>query len=237
MLMISFIFMVFIGLGNKIFQKLMTIPMYNYPNFVNLLTTFWYVPLSFAYIVPMARAGRIPREQMDMPKKPFAIMGILDAIAGIMQVFSATYLDGALLILLSQAAIPISMIMSRIILKVTYKNYQYCGAVVVAGGIACVLGPHLTGSGGSKTIIWALVMIFSCVPMCLSSIYKEIALGETDLDPVFLNGWIAIFQFIASIILAVPSALASDPIVYPDGLPRNLWQGLKCYFGMNSING
>jgi hypothetical protein len=39
-LMIAFISMVFVGLGNKVFNKLMTIPMYNYPNFLNLLTTF-----------------------------------------------------------------------------------------------------------------------------------------------------------------------------------------------------
>ena len=40
MLMLSFLSMVVIGLFNKIFQKLETIPMRNYPNFLNLLTTF-----------------------------------------------------------------------------------------------------------------------------------------------------------------------------------------------------
>jgi CRT-like, chloroquine-resistance transporter-like len=40
MLLITFVSMVFIGLGNKVFNKLMTIPMHNYPNFLNLLTTF-----------------------------------------------------------------------------------------------------------------------------------------------------------------------------------------------------
>ena len=40
MLAVVFVLMLFIGLGNKIFNKLMTIPMYNYPNFLNLLTTF-----------------------------------------------------------------------------------------------------------------------------------------------------------------------------------------------------
>ena len=32
MLVLSFVAMIFVGLGNKIFQKLETIPMYNYPN-------------------------------------------------------------------------------------------------------------------------------------------------------------------------------------------------------------
>ena len=34
MLVISFVAMIFIGLGNKIFQKLETIPMYKYVNIV-----------------------------------------------------------------------------------------------------------------------------------------------------------------------------------------------------------
>lgn len=35
-----FLSMVVVGLGNRVFNKLMTIPMYNYPNFLNILTTF-----------------------------------------------------------------------------------------------------------------------------------------------------------------------------------------------------
>jgi hypothetical protein len=118
MLAIYFGLMVFIGLGNKIFNKLMTIPMHSktpcyyilfcivstcpvdYPNFLNLLTTSMYVPVCFAYIIPMARNGGIPKEQLDLPYKPFAVMGGLDAIAGIMQVFAATYLPGPIIILM-----------------------------------------------------------------------------------------------------------------------------------------
>lgn len=62
MLVTVFIGMVFIGLGNKVFNKLMTIPMYNYPNFLNLLTSFVYIPVCFAYIIPMAKYGHIPQE-------------------------------------------------------------------------------------------------------------------------------------------------------------------------------
>lgn len=34
MLIVSFVAMIFVGLGNKIFQKLETIPMYKYVDFV-----------------------------------------------------------------------------------------------------------------------------------------------------------------------------------------------------------
>lgn len=60
--------------------------MYNYPNFLNLLTTFYYIPFSFVYIIPAIKKGWIGPEQLAVPKRDFAVMGFLDCIAGIMQV-------------------------------------------------------------------------------------------------------------------------------------------------------
>lgn len=52
------------------------------------------------------------------------------------------------------------------------------------------------------------VQVLSCIPMCLSSVYKEKALGDDDMDVIYLNGWVAVFQFMASLLFAVPSAYA-----------------------------
>lgn len=231
-LMFVFLGMVVIGLGNKVFNKLMTIPMHNYPNFLNLLTSFVYIPVCFAYIIPMARYGYIPEEQFQVPKRTFAIMGALDAMAGLLQIFGSTYLPGPLIILLLQAAIPVSMVISKYLVNASYNMYQYIGALIVAAGIMIVLVPSITGGG---SVLWAIMLIVSTVPMALSSVYKEIALGETELDAVYLNGWVAVFQFAFSLVLAVPSALASDPPVAIPDLPANMWGGMKCYFGYNSV--
>jgi len=315
-LVVSFLLMIAIGSGNKVFQKLQTIPMQNYPNFLNLWTTFMYIPFSLAYILPVSRFGlfdnAITAEHLSMPKAPFAIMGLLDSLAGIMQTFAAVYLPGPLLVLLPQAAIPISMALSKRVLHERYKCLQYVGAAVVMAGILVVLEPVITqrhapsyvcaafdeeqycttcqtettedaclshriddtDDGGVptflkgsisnstndmddedvvchwipanesashmanavSTLIWSLVVILSCVPMTLSSVYKEIALGgETDLDPILLNGYIAGFQFLFSLVLSVPAGMASSPPVYPSEVPLNLWNGLKCYAGIGSI--
>lgn len=152
-----------------------------------------------------------------------------------------------------QSAIPISMAISRYLLNATYNKWQYGGAIVVAIGIIIVLVPSMQGGDGDSIVIWSIVLIlsgtvndvqhavfeththvmscyFTCssrtaIPMTLSSVYKEIALGETELDPVFLNGWIAIFQFLLSIPLSIPAAIAGEPRVYPDKLPDNLYNG------------
>jgi len=47
--------LVVVGCVNKVLAKLVTEPMANYPNALNLLTTAVYVPLSYAYVFPVAR--------------------------------------------------------------------------------------------------------------------------------------------------------------------------------------
>lgn len=43
-------------------------------------------------------------------------------------------------------------------------------------------------SGGGQELVWSMVLVASCLPMALSSVYKEMALGESELDPIYLNG-------------------------------------------------
>jgi drug/metabolite transporter (DMT)-like permease len=276
---------------------------YNYPNFLNLFGNFMYIPICFAYIVPTSKFGwfnnSITPEQLALPKRPFAIMGALDCLAMSMQIFASVYLPGTLLVLLPQAAIPLSMIFSRYLLHERYGVRQYLGAMVVLAGILIVLEPVITlrhapeyyceavnvhndcticqveatedacrshknetpeflwdgddsnNSGGmcdwlpfdeaSKDTeflisVWSLVMIASCVPMTLSTVYKQMALGDgTDLDPIYLNGWIAVFQFCFSLVLAFPAGMSSSPSVSPLDLPRNVWDGIQCYLGHGTV--
>lgn len=203
--------------------------------------SFRQIPVSFAYILPMIRYGSaITPEQRSVPKRKFAVMGGLDSVAGILQVFAATYLGGSLIILLGQAAIPVSMVISSLLLKTKYSVYQYIGAVTVTLGLLVVLGAgDSSGSGGGADshliVFWSVVMIISCVPMCLSSVYKEKALGETELDAVYLNGWIAIFQFSIAVPLTVPAAMFGETPVRPSELLANLSAGLKCYMGHDTV--
>ena len=53
-------------------------------------------------------------------------------------------------------------------------SLQYIGAVVVAVGLVIVLLPTFEHSSNQKSrnpILWSFVLMFSCVPMCLSRYY------------------------------------------------------------------
>ena len=312
-----------------------------------VLFSFIYVPLCFAYILPVGAFGllhnAIPPHVSSMNKRPFAIMGFYDCITGILLTFAAVYLPGSLLILLPQAAIPISMILSNKIKGERYASYQIWGAFVVVLGILVVLEPLITqrhvadytcvafdeeeycsvcmeelteggclshrtmagrnstsmddagdggdasapgdqngihflwsyltqsnnssstsplapgddhdgmvcqwipteaaqqsSSSGSTTntiLLWSVMTILACIPMTLSSIYKEMTLtGVNSIDPIFLNGWVAIFQFMFSLVLSIPAGMTSRPPVTPQELPSNIWDGFKCYVGISTIS-
>jgi hypothetical protein len=241
LLAISFIAMIVIGLGNKIFGVLMYVPMGNYPLFVNMLTTFVYLPVCFAYIWPMMKWGTtITPEAVAIPQYKFAIMGCLDSIAGIMQSLAVNFIaNGSLFILLGQAAIPVSMVISYWLLKTKYTLSQYVGAAVVALGVIIALIPFFVdpsgdnNSHGSNVWLWSIVNILSAIPQCLSSVYKEKALGEVEIDPIYLNGWVAVYQFIASFPLLIPSAPASN--IGVEQVPQNLLDGASCLAGVNTL--
>ena len=231
-----------------------------YPLFINLLTTFWYIPVSLAYIIPMQkyRPDVITPEARAVPQKVWAVMGLLDSIAGVMQALALDKLtNGGLITLLLQSAIPLSMLITWIFLRTKYSRSQFVGAFIVILGLVAALIPTFTGSDSSSdanssgnpsaafTLAWSAVLVASCIPMCLSSVYKEKALGDTEIDAIYLNYWfvclfcflispfhvpayspcvilhicctpiydacrVAVYQFVFSFPLLIPSAYASE---------------------------
>jgi drug/metabolite transporter (DMT)-like permease len=201
-----------------------------------------YLPTSWLYV--WFYWSKLTDDEKAIPWYKWAIMGTLDSIAGILQSLGVAFVSsGTLVTLLLQAAIPASMIISRVILGKRYKVHNYVGAFAVIVGIIVVLLPKLVSpdpdSGNTPPapgglITWALVLLLSCVPMALSSVYKELALGDADCDPWHMNGQVALYQFIVSIVLLYPSAIA-------EGVPaQDLWQnigdGFKCLGGTNSLS-
>ncbi len=214
----------------------------NYPLFVNQLTTFAYLPTSLLYVIPMSmyRPDVITPEARAIPQKVWFIMGFLDSLAGVMQSLAVDkILSGSLTVLLLQSAIPVSMLISKLFLRTSYRASQYVGALVVLVGLAAALGPTLAqgtgGEGAADTAIWSSVLILSCVPMCLSSVYKEKALGDTEIDAIYLNFWVAVWQFVLGFPLLLPMAPASNLPISQIG--SNLLNGARCYAGFNSMDG
>lgn len=167
-------------------------------------------------------------------------MGLLDSLAGIMGVFAVNYItNSSIIVLVQQSAIPISMVISSVSLGARYTTNQYVGAAVVILGIIAVLVPSFFSTtaavpGEAPQLPWIALLILACIPMCLSSVYKEKALGEVDIDVIYLNGWVAVFQVIAAIPLCFPSAFVTGLAM--DEIWPNMYDGFLCWFGIDSIS-
>ena len=66
-----------------------------------------------------------------------------------------------------------------------------------------------------------------------SSYHLTINLGELEIDVVYFNGWVAIYQFIVTILLIVPGAYGSS-LTWRD-IPNSITDGASCYVGTNTI--
>ena len=237
-LLILFLIMLIIGTINRVFSKLLTIPMHNYPLTVNITICLIYCLFYSCYVFPTLYFGSgISDEEQLIPKYKFAIMGGLDSISSIMQGFAFNYIaSGSLLILLMQSAIPVSMIITKIWLQTKYKWYHYGGAAVVLTGLVIALIPSLTNVDNDNQVqlIWSAVLVASCIPQGISAVYKEKIIAEHNMNGLYLNACISVFQLLFTLVLAAPSAY-TQPHLTAAQMPQNVWNGFKCMVGQNSV--
>lgn len=79
--------------------------------------------------------------------------------------------------------------MSIIFLKTKYLKTQYAGALVIMAGVAVVIVPTIVAGGSSdNSVVFNLIFLLSTLPQAFSSIYKELAFGDIDLDVNYLVG-------------------------------------------------
>lgn len=106
-------------------------------------------------------------------------------------------------------------------------------------------------------IVWSVLLMASTVPMALSAIYKQrfmrsvsttspvrpesmtgIGASTHQLPPapaLYVSGWIAVFQFLWSLAIALPAGMMASPKVQPWHMPENLFNGMLCYAGKGVI--
>jgi hypothetical protein len=89
------------------------------------------------------------------------------------------------------------------------------------------------GQGGGP-VLWDFIFFLATVPMALSAVYKQIAFESVDLDVWWLNGWVAVFQFVVGLTYAPLAAVMTG--LPTDQIRGNIWDGLRCFImGTNFI--
>merc|ERR1719440_1896758 len=98
-------------------------------------------------------------------------------------------------VMLQQAVIPFSIILSMLLLKARYHYFQYFGAAVIVCGVIVSKWNTIFGAADPNDVDdrlgFNLIFVCAGIPMALSSVYKEIAFSGIDLDINLLQGWVA----------------------------------------------
>eukprot|EP01103_Thecamoeba_quadrilineata_P016233 TRINITY_DN536_c0_g1_i1.p1 TRINITY_DN536_c0_g1~~TRINITY_DN536_c0_g1_i1.p1 ORF type:complete len:512 (-),score=34.41 TRINITY_DN536_c0_g1_i1:663-2198(-) len=336
-LLVYMLLLIFSGTTNRVTFKLMQYSLINYSYFVSQFTTFVFIPINFTVIfAKQAFTNQITPEMTSFPKYKFAVIGLLDSLAGLLLVVGGVQVPGMMQNLLIQGAVPMTMICSIIFLrnlgctkccsvrqvllvssrekkwkrflayffkisfrgrfeekalntegsprecssfvvaagdtfsaaevlrletegrfdeiierarasgqpivfhsestpwKAHLKSYysiiQYLGATIIMSGllVTCIGGSQSGSSVGP--IFWDLVFFSATIPLALSGVYKEIAFAEVnDMDVWYLNGWVALFQFLIGILYAPLAAVMNQPPLSVSEIPKNLFEGFMCF--------
>ncbi|CAN0905387.1 Protein CLT3, chloroplastic [Linum grandiflorum] len=155
---------VVLGVGNRVLYKLALVPLKQYPFFLAQLATFGYVLVYFTILHFRHQAGIITNEMLSLPKGPFVLVGILEALGAaagmaaggnrcdhfspscciaslyVKQLSCSSRpkfanLSGASIPVLSQTFLVWQILMSFVFLGRRYKVNQLLGCFLVAAGV------------------------------------------------------------------------------------------------------
>eukprot|EP00899_Mesostigma_viride_P001727 jgi/Mesvir1/11555/Mv17929-RA.1 len=241
------------GTTNRVAFRIMQYPSMNYAYFNTqfLSLMVWLIFSAVVAIKLVLKTGDITDEHRAFPKWKFAVIGLLDALQGILICVAGKEVPGMMQNLLLQGLVPTTMLFSLFMLKpedlrwshhfrTFYRWPQYLGAIVVLSGIVISAWPSLVdGNRPSHNrtgpLLFDLLFFSACIPTALSSVLKEIMFNSTeDMDVWYVNAWIAFFQTLLGLPNAFLAARMMD-IRFED-IPRNVEDGFTCMaFGENHI--
>jgi len=109
---------ILIGTGNRVSFKIMQYATINYGYFISQVTTFIFIPINFIVIgLLLVFTDKITPEMRTFPQYKFAVMGLLDALQGLLIVVGGLYVPGIMQNLLLQGCVPVTMLFSIFILR------------------------------------------------------------------------------------------------------------------------
>ncbi|KAM7273977.1 hypothetical protein ACFE04_028641 [Oxalis oulophora] len=229
-IVVAAVMTVVLGVGNRVLYKLALVPLKHYPFFLAQLATF-------------GSAGIVTDEMLSMPKAPFIIVGLLEALAAATGMAAGAILSGASIPILSQTFLVWQILLSIIFLGRRYKFNQLLGCFLVAIGVVITVASGSSGGHSLKevSIFWSVLMIISFLLQAADTVVKEMIflnaarqLKGGSIDLFVVNSYGSAFQALF-IFLLLPflSKLWGVPFIQ---LPSYLKDGAACFLNINSLS-
>lgn len=243
-IVIAAAFTVIFGVGNRVLYKLALIPLKRYPFFLAQLATFGYVIVYFSILYLRYNAGVVTDEMLSMPKGPYLVAGLLEALGAATGMAAAAILSGASIPILSQTFLVWQILLSIIFLGRRYKTNQLFGCFLVTIGVIITVasGSNAGSSLKAAGIFWSLLMIVSFLFQAADTVLKEIIfldaarqLKGRTIDLFVVNSFCSAFQ--AVFILALLPVLSKLWGIPFSQLPSYLRDGTACFLNFGTLSG
>nr|GMD67466.1 protein CLT3, chloroplastic-like [Ipomoea batatas] len=234
---------VILGVGNRVLYKLALVPLKQYPFFLAQLATFGYVIVYSSILFLRYHAGKVTNEMLSLPKTPFLVVGLLEALGAASGMAAGAILSGAAIPVLSQSFLVWQLVLSYIFLGRRYSFNQLFGCFLVAMGvIITVASGSSAGSIMEAGIFWSLLMIVSFLFQAADTVLKEIIFLDAarklkggTVDLFVVNTFGSAFQAVfISLLLPFLSKLWGIPFFQ---LPTYVKDGAACFLNLGTIQG
>uniref|UniRef100_A0A6N2L333 Uncharacterized protein n=2 Tax=Salix viminalis TaxID=40686 RepID=A0A6N2L333_SALVM len=233
---------VVLGVGNRVLYKLALLPLKHYPFFLAQLATFGYVIVYFTILHIRHRAGIVTDEMLSMPKAPYVIVGLLEALGAATGMAAGAILSGASIPILSQTFLVWQILLSTIFLGRRYKVNQLLGCFLVAVGVIITVASGSSGGSLKEVgIFWSLLMMFSFFLQAADTVLKEVIFLDAakqlkggSVDLFVINSYGSAFQALfVCLLLPFMSKLWGIPF---SQLPNYLKDGAVCFLNIGSLS-
>ncbi|KAH0936802.1 hypothetical protein HID58_004263 [Brassica napus] len=230
------------GVANRVMYKLALVPLKQYPFFLAQLSTFGYVAVYYSILYFRYRAGTVTDEMLSVPKMPFLIAGVLQALAAAAGMAATANLSGPSTTVLSQTFLVWQIFFSIIFLRRRYSVNQILGCTLVALGVVVSVA---SGSGAAHSlkeagVFWILLMVLSYLFQGADTVLKEVIfidsqkrLKGASLDLFIVNSYGSAFQAICiALLLPFLSKLWGIPF---NQLGSYLKDGAACFLNIGTM--
>lgn len=239
-LWVNFILCIIVGPLNFVFYKVMY-SAYGDSRayFVSQGVNFLYVLYGGIIIQIGVYRGMMPPEK-DAPHIKFIIMGFLDCLGGFLAAMGANQTSGSLQQLLNQTLIPITMVLSWIILGKKSTALQISGSLFIIMGAAIVImssnssstDDTTTGNGYSWSFISNLIYFSSNIPIGFSCVYKELGFRDLQMHVMYMTQWVSIYQllwgFVLGFLQLIPGMGSLNGVTVNE-MRSSFYSGVLCF--------
>ncbi|GAA0149516.1 hypothetical protein LIER_08667 [Lithospermum erythrorhizon] len=200
-----------------------------------------YVIVYFSILYVRYQAGKVTDEMLSLPKTPFLVVGLLEALGAASGMAAGAMLSGAAIPVLSQSFLVWQLILSFIFLGRRYSLNQLLGCFLVAIGVVItVASGSSAGSLMEAGVFWSFLMIISFFFQAADTVLKEIIFLDSaqrlkggTVDLFVVNSYGSAFQAVfICLFLPFLSKLWGVPF---HGLANYLKDGAACFLNLGTL--